>query len=72
MTASLILVLSVPHLNKGILDEEILFMPYGTDGVIRIDDYTLTTETVHVCIVSSLGVLLYMRSLKETTVYLLP
>ena len=47
-------------------------MPYGTDGVIRIDDYTLTTETVHVCIVSSLDVLLYMRSLKETTVYLLP
>ena len=47
-------------------------MPYGTDGVIRIDDYTLTIETVHVCIVSSLGVLIYIRSLKETTVYLLP
>jgi len=47
-------------------------MPHATGGMIRIDDYTLTIETV--CMVSSLGVsiLLYMRSLKEKTIYLLP
>ena len=46
-----------------------LFMPHATGGMIRIDD-THTIETVYM--VSSLGVSLYMRSLKETTVYLLP
>lgn len=45
-------------------------MPHATNGMIRIDDYTLTIETVSM--VSSLGVSLYMTSLKETTVYLLP
>ena len=47
-------------------------MPHATGGMMRIDDYTLTIETVHVRVVSSVGVLLYTRSLKETTVYLLP
>ena len=40
-----------------------MFMPHATGGMIRIDDYTHTIETVYM--VSSLGVSLYMRSLKE-------